>query len=165
VNGVAGTVLDQLDLGVQFSLYHRSTGGSEFVSEYTDPAGNTVKQVIQTQSVRTNLVPVMATLRVRFPVSPGVEPYLGGGLGYEWLTVEGTDGTGLDFSNDYSGFGAQAYAGVNFSVGPQTSFYGEALYNASTVNAEFFNPFVGTIVREEVDFGGAGLHGGLRFRF
>ena len=166
LNGSVGSVLsDQLDLGFQISWYHRSTGGDEFVREGDLPDGTHVRTVVKAQSVRTDLVPVMATLRVRIPVSPGVEPYVGGGIGWEWLTVEGTDVSGFDFSNDYDGFGAQGIAGVNLSVGPQASLYGEGVWNASTPKAEFFDPVVSQTVREEVDFDGLAFHGGLRFRF
>jgi outer membrane protein with beta-barrel domain len=166
VNGSMGSVFaDQVDLGLQLSWYHRSRGGEEFVSEFTDPAGNTVRQVLATQSVSTNLVPLMGAVRVRLPAAPGIEPYVGGAIGWEWLTVDGTDTQGIPFTNDYDGFGAQMLAGVAFSAGPQTALYGEAVYNASTVSNEFDDLTLGQTVREEVNFDGLGFHAGLRFRF
>ena len=166
VNGGIGSVLaEQIDLGVQLSWYHRSTGGDQFVREYDLPNGVHVRQVLTTQSINTDLVPLMGTLRVRIPVSPGLQPYVGGGVGWEWLTVSGTDNSGTDFSNDYDGFGAQLFGGVNLNVARGTGLYGEAVWNASTPKAEFFDPTIGQTIREEVDFDGLALHGGLRLMF
>jgi opacity protein-like surface antigen len=166
LNGAFGSVLaDRLDLGLQLSWYHRSTGGSEFVQEYQDPAGNTRRDVIQLGDVNTDLVPVMATLRVRFPTSSSLEPYVGGSLGWEWLTIEGTDANGLSFSDDYDGFGAQALGGANIKLNPEVALYGEAVWNISTPSAEFYDPGLGAIIKEEVKFDGVGFHAGLRFRF
>lgn len=165
VNGGFGSVLaQQIDLGVQISLYHRSTGGEQFVSQGTLPGGTQVTEVRNTQSIDTDLVPIMGVLRVRIPASSQVEPYVGGAIGWEWLTVSGTDSLG-DFSNTYDGLGAQIFGGVNLKVGDQAGLYGEAVWNASTPKADFFDPAFGEVVREEANFDGIALHGGLRFTF
>ncbi len=165
VNGGIGSVIaQQIDLGVQISLYHRSTGGEEFVREGNLPDGTHVTTVVSTQSIDTDLVPIMGVLRVRIPVSPNLEPYVGGGIGWEWLTVSGTDSLG-DFSNTYDGLGAQIFGGLNLKVGDQAGLYGEAVWNASTPKAEFFDPSFGQVVREEANFDGIAFHGGLRFMF
>src|SRR6266850_2227925 len=107
VNGSVGSVLaDQLDLGIQLSWYHRSTGGEEFVRQGDLPDGTHVTTVVRTRSIDTNL-----------------------------------------------------------NVARQTSLYGEAVWNASTPKAEFFDPAIGQTVREEADFDGVAFHGGLRFTF
>jgi opacity protein-like surface antigen len=165
-SGTVGTELQSpLDLGVSLQWYHRSTGGSQFITTFTDPAGNTGTRVVETDKITTDLVPLMAFLRVKFPVSPGVEPYVGAGAGWEWLHVEGVDSNGFSFADDYDGFGAQFFGGANFTVGPNTALYGEVLYNASTVNADFYDPNLGVNVRDEIDMDGAAAHAGLRFRF
>jgi opacity protein-like surface antigen len=167
VNGSIGTELPSspVDVGVGLSWYHRSTGGSEFITSFEDPAGNQGRRVIQTDEVTTDLVPLMAFLRVRFPMGQGVEPYVGAGAGWEWLLVEGVDSDGYAFSDDYGGFGAQVFGGMNFTVGQNTALYGEVLYNASTVSADFYDPFFGVDVRDEIDMDGAAFHAGLRLRF
>ena len=166
VNGSVGSVLaNQLDLGIQLSWYHRSTGGEEFVRQGDLPDGTHVTTVVRTRSIDTNLVPIMGTIRVRIPVTPQFEPYVGGGLGWEWLTIEGTDENGFDFRNDYDGFGAQVFTGANLNVAGRTSLYGEAVWNASTPKADFYDPAIGQTVREEADFDGVAFHGGLRFTF
>jgi opacity protein-like surface antigen len=165
VNGELGSeVGDALDLGVRVNWYHRESDESQVVSTYTDPAGNVGQRVIETSNVETNLVPLMAILRVRFPVSSEFQPYVGGGLGWEWLTVSGTDADGFSFQDDYDGFGGQVFAGLNVGVSPNLGLYGEALWNKSTVSARFFDPTLGDI-KDEIDMDGLGLHGGLRFRF
>jgi hypothetical protein len=165
LNGGIGSILaDQIDLGVQVSWYHHSTNGEEFIREYDLPDGTHVRQVVATNDINTNLVPVMGTLRVRIPASPTLEPYVGGAVGWEWLTVSGTDSLG-DFQNDYDGFGAQLFGGADLKVSPEASLYGEVLWNASTPKAEFFDPSIGQVIREDVNFDGIGFHGGLRMMF
>jgi hypothetical protein len=165
-NGAVGSEInDAMDLGLSVQWYHRSTGGSQVISEFQDPAGNTGQRVIETSDVTTDLVPVMGFLRVRIPVSGSVQPYVGAGLGWEWLTVDGIDDQGFAFSDDYDGVGAQFFGGANFAVAPNASLYGEAIWNASTVSTEFYDSFYGGTVRDEIDMDGLGLHAGLRFRF
>ena len=160
-----GTEIGQgMDLGVQVSWYHRGSSGETFFASYTDPGGNTVRQEIQTQSVDTDLIPLMGIVRLKFP-TPRFQPYVGAGAGYEWLIVEGVDQQGFAFSNDYSGFGAQLMGGVNLQASPSTGLYAEALYNFSTVHADFYDPTLNAVIRESLDFDGLGIHGGLRFRF
>ncbi len=156
---------DAMDLGLQLSWYHRGSRGERVFASYTDPAGNTVRQEIETQSVNTDLVPLMGIARVKFPLTPQFQPYVGGGVGYEWLLVEGVDSQGNSFSNDYAGFGAQVMAGINLAASPTTGLYAETTYNLSTVHADFYDPFVNANVRESLDFDGLALHGGIRLRF
>ncbi len=115
----AGTEVGKaLDLGLQFSWYHRGSEGEQFVGSYVGPGGNVIQQSIQTQSVNTDLLPLMGIVRLKFPITTVLQPYVGGGAGFEWLFIEGVDGAGYQFSNDYGGFGAQAMAGVNLARKP-----------------------------------------------
>lgn len=165
VVGSVGTELNSpIDLGFSASLYHRSTGGSQFITTFEDPAGNTGTRVVETSDISTDLVPLMAFLRVKFP-SGEIQPYVGAGIGWEWLLVEGTDSDGFAFSDNYDGFGAQVFGGVNFNVSPNSALYGEVLYNSSTVSADFYDPAYGVVVRDEIEMDGAAAHAGLRFRF
>lgn len=165
VNAELGSeVGEALDLGVRVNWYHRESGQSQVITNFEDEAGNIGQRVIETSDVETNLVPLMAILRVRFPVTSEFQPYVGGGIGWEWLTVDGTDQDGFSFQDDYDGFGAQLFGGLNVGVSPNMALYGEALWNKSTVSAEFFDPTLGNI-KDEIDMDGLGIHGGLRFRF
>ncbi|HEY6572174.1 MAG TPA: outer membrane beta-barrel protein, partial [Candidatus Eisenbacteria bacterium] len=166
-NGTFGTEFPNspIDLGLQLSWYHRSTGGSQFITTFEDPAGNQGQRVVETSDISTDLVPIMAFLRVKFPTSPAIQPYVGAGIGWEWLLVEGTDSDGFSFSDSYDGFGAQFFGGMNFTLSPNSALYGEVLYNTSTVSADFFDPLFGVVVRDEIDMDGAAAHAGLRFRF
>jgi outer membrane protein W len=167
-------VRKQLDLGVQVSWYHRSTDGAEFTTTFTDPAGNVVEQTIQTDAYDTDLVPVMGIVRYRFPASATVQPYIGGGIGYEWLsvTVEGAvayDPYGYPYTTtlgtSYGGFGGMAFGGLNFDFKPTTSFYAEATYNWSSPSADYFDPYYLVTITESIDMDGLAIQGGLKFRF
>ena len=166
VNGEMGSeVGEALDLGVRVSLYHRQSGRTQVVSDFTDPAGNIGHTVVERNNVETNLIPLMGILRVRFPVTSEFQPYVGGGLGWEWLSVSGTDDNGFDFQNDYDGFGAQLFGGLNMGVSSNLALYGEGVWNKSTVSDKFFDPSLGGDVKDEINIDGLALHGGLRFRF
>jgi len=154
-----------MDLGVSGSWYHRASHGEEFITTVKDPAGNNVDQSVQTQEVNTDLVPVMAMVRIKFPTPSQFQPYVGGGAGYEWLFVDGTDDLGFHFHRDYGGFGAQVLGGVSIMASENTGIYGEATYNFSTVSNDFFDPSLNTNVHESLDMDGLAVHGGLRFRF
>lgn len=165
VNAELGSeVGEALDLGVRLNWYHRESGQSQVITNFEDEAGNIGQRVIETSDVETNLIPLMAVLRVRFPVTKEFQPYVGGGVGWEWLTVDGTDDAGFTFEDNYDGFGAQLFGGLNVGVSRNTALYGEALWNKSTVEAEFFDPTLGNI-KDEIDMDGLAIHGGLRFRF
>ena len=165
VNAELGTeVGDALDLGVRVNWYHRESGDSQVILEFEDEAGNVGQRVIETSDVETNLVPLMAFARVRFPVSNEFQPYVGGGIGWEWLTVDGIDDDGFTFEDNYDGFGAQLFGGLNLSVSRNTALYGEALWNKSTVESESFDPTLGNI-KDEIDMDGLAINGGHRFRF
>lgn len=162
----AGTeVGPALDLGLSLAWYHRGSHGERYTTTAIGPGGNVVQQTIETESVDTDLLPFMGIVRVRLPITPYFQPYIGGGVGYEWLFIEGIDSQGFAFSYDYGGFGAQAMAGMNFAASPSVSLYGEATYNFTTVEDEFYDPYWGVVVNESVDYDGLAYHGGLRFRF
>lgn len=164
VLGLGSEIAPPLDLGIQFSWYHRGSSGDQVIFRYTDQGGNTVEQVVETESVDTDLLPLMGIARLRFPISPYFQPYVGGGVGYEWLFVEGIDEFG-PFSYDYGGFGAQVMGGLNLYASKSVGLYGEAVYNWASPDREFFVPELNRVVKEEIDMDGLALHGGLRFRF
>ena len=161
--GVGSEIAPALDLGVQVSWFHRDSDGEQVVYTYEGPGGNTVEQIIETQSVDTDLVPLMGIARLRFPISPYFQPYVGGGVGYEWLSVDGVDEFG-PFRYDYDGFGAQVMGGLNLYASKTVGLYGEATYNWSSPDRTVFIGGVGE-VKEEIDMDGLAFHGGLRFRF
>ena len=154
-----------LDIGGQVSWYHRSSNGEQVLSSYQLPNGTVVQQSVETQSVDTDLLPVMGIIRLKFPLAPQFTPYVGGGAGYEWLWVQGTDQDGVPFSNDYSGFGAQLMGGLNIMASETVGLYGEATYNFSTLDFDYYDPTLNAQIKESVNMDGLAVHGGLRFRF
>ena len=165
LSGTLGTeVAPTLDLGFALQWYNRSQSGSSFVTTSTDPAGNTVNTVVEADNVNTDLLPLMGFFRLKIPKA-AIQPYVGAGAGWEWMTVEGVDNLGYAFHNDYDGFGAQFFGGMNLKLGSGVALYGEALYNLSTVSAEYFDPMFGVTIKDQIDMDGVAAHGGLRFRF
>jgi len=162
-------VTKQVDVGILISWYHRSSNSGEVTTTVVGPGGIEIEQTIQADAFDTDLVPFMGFFRYRFPTSPKFQPYVGGGIGYEWLSItrEGVDpyGYGYTVGTDYGGFGGMALAGLNVVVTPTTSLYGEATYNWSTVTAEYFDPYYLISVQEAINMDGLGIQGGLKFRF
>ena len=161
--GLGSEIAPPLDLGFQVSWWHRDSDGEQVVLQYQLPDGSTVDQVIETESVDTDLIPLMGIARLRFPISPYFQPYVGGGAGYEWLSIEGVDELG-PFQYDYDGFGAQVMGGLNLYASKSVGIYGEATYNWSSPDRTVFINGMGE-VKEEIDMDGLAFHGGLRFRF
>ena len=162
---IGSEVSAPLDIGGRIAWYHRSSDGEQVLSSYQLPNGTVVQQSVETQSVDTDLLPVMGIIRLKFPVAPQFTPYVGGGAGYEWLWVQGTDSDGVPFSNDYAGFGAQLMGGLNIMASETVGLYGEATYNFSTLDFDYFDPTLNAQIKESVDMDGLAVHGGLRFRF
>ena len=162
---IGSEVAAPLDIGGRVAWYHRSSNGEQVLSSYQLPTGTVVQQSVETQSVDTDLLPVMGFVRLKFPMAPQFTPYVGAGAGYEWLWVQGTDSDGVPFSNDYAGFGAQLMGGVNIMASETVGLYGEATYNISTLNFDYYDPTLNQQIKESVDMDGLAVHGGLRFRF
>src|SRR5262249_17976726 len=99
-------------LGFSGDLQRRENAGRGRTSSYVDPAGNVVTTTTTTAQNESNLWPLMGTMEVHFP-GGGLDPYIGGGIGWEFLNVQAYDNrTGLYYSADYDGFGYQAFGGV-----------------------------------------------------
>ena len=162
---IGSEVAAPLDIGGRVAWYHRSSNGEQVLSSYQLPNGTVVQQSVETQSVDTDLLPVMGIVRLKFPLASQFTPYVGAGAGYEWLWVQGTDSNGVPFSNDYAGFGAQLMGGVNIMASTTVGLYGEATYNISTLDFDYFDPTLNAQIKESVNMDGLAVHGGLRFRF
>ena len=146
-------------------LHRRENAGRTITSTYTDPAGNVVTTSTTAVQNESNLWPVMATLEFRLPTGV-LEPYVGGGAGWEFLNVQAHDGTtGLSYSANYNGFGYQGFGGLRIPLGSRARLSGEVYYNGANVNRHFFDPVSGNEIEESVDVNGVGARGGLSFAF
>jgi len=96
----------------------------------------------------------------------GLDPYVGGGAGWEFLNVQAYDYTrGYAYSADYDGFGYQVFGGVRLPIGGRAKLSGEMFWNGATVDREFFDPYSGFYIEENIKVDGFGGRGGLAFAF
>ena len=161
----SGQITPIVQLGFTADLHRRENAGRTVTSTYTDPAGNVVTTSTTAVQNESNLWPVMATLEFRLPTGV-LEPYVGGGAGWEFLNVQAHDGnTGLDYSANYNGFGYQAFGGLRIPLGSRARLSGEVYYNGANVDRHFFDPLSGNEIQESVDVNGVGARGGLSFAF
>jgi len=161
----SGQITPIVQLGLPADLHRRENAGRTVTSSYVDPAGNVVTTSTTAVQNESNLWPVMATLEFRLPTGV-LEPYVGGGAGWEFLNVQAYDATtGLNYSANYNGFGYQGFGGLRIPLGSRARVSGEVYYNGATVDRHFFDPVSGFEIQESVDVNGVGARGGLSFAF
>lgn len=162
---VTGKVGDALRLGLSTDLHRRSDNQSTIVSEYVDPAGNRVTRRITTGETESNLVPILGVAEIEFP-SAGIHPYVGAGLGWQFLNVRAVDfNSGIAYDTDYDGPAGQIYAGVEVPVAPRARVSVETYGHGGRVEQEVFDIATGVRVEERIRTNGWGVRGGLNFAF
>lgn len=66
----------------------------------------------------------------------GFKPYVGAGIGYQWVDVEYTP-SDVEVGNDDDGsFAYQLMAGASFELSPSTELFGQYTYRATTEDAD-----------------------------
>ena len=161
-----GRVAPNVLIGFSADYQRRENSGREVTSSYIDPTGNVVTTSTTTAENESNLWPIMGTLELHFAGGSGIDPYVGGGIGWEFLNVQAYDArTGLYYSADYDGFGYQAFGGVRLPIGPRAKFSAEAYWNGAEVDRHFFDPYTGLNYEESIDVDGVGGRAGLSFAF
>jgi hypothetical protein len=162
---ITGRVGDALRLGLSTDLHRRATDQSTLVSEYTDPLGNRVTRRITVGETESNLVPVLGVAEVTFP-GAGITPYVGGGLGWQFLHVRAVDfESGLRYENDYDGPAGQIYGGIEVPIAPRARAHVEAFGHGGRVEQEVYDTSSGQFVEERIRTNGWGVRGGLNFAF
>ncbi len=162
---VTGVVGPSMRVGFATDWQQRDTDQGSFVTQGVDPAGNPVTRHVTTGETHTDLVPLLGVVEFVLPAGP-VQPYFGGGVGWQFLHVRAVDyTTGFWYENDYDGPAAQVYGGVEFAVAPRARLHGEAFYHGGEVDQEIWDPYLGYAYDEEIRTNGWGLRGGFNFAF
>jgi len=162
---LTGVVSKGVEMGISSDYQRRSHSAGERIDEYRDPSGNLVKTTVPTAEVSSSLVPVMGLLELRIP-TPGLQPYVGAGAGYEWLFVDGDDFVNnTHFSDTFGGFGWQGFGGIDLSINEKARLSAEAFWNQSNVSRHLVDPYSGLEVKQQINVRGGGIRGGLSFAF
>ena len=152
-------------MGFSADYQRRDDAGREVTSQYVDPTGHVVTTTTTAVQNESSLWPLMATLEFHLPMG-SLDPYVGGGAGWEFLNVQAYDYTrGFAYSADYDGFGYQVFGGVRLPLGGRAKLSGEVYWNGATVDREFFDPYSGFYIEENISVDGFGGRGGLAFAF
>jgi hypothetical protein len=152
-------------VGFSADYQRRDDAGRQVTSQYVDPTGHVVTTTTTTAQNESNLWPLMGTLEFHLPMG-GLDPYFGGGAGWEFLNVQAYDyNRGYAYSADYDGFGYQFFGGVRLPIGPRAKFSGEAYWNGANVDRNFYDPYSGLYIDESIDVDGFGGRAGLSFAY
>ena len=112
-----------------------------------------------------HLVPAMAFLQVNLTNKFFLVPYIGGGVGYEWLILDVTDfRDGRTASTTFSNWAYETYAGLGLQLGHDLRIDGELFYNGASLERDVFDAS-GRPFKESVDMNGVGLRAGLAILF
>lgn len=161
---LTGVISKGVEMGISTDYQRRSHSAGERIDEYRDPSGNLVKTTVPTAEVSSSLVPALGILELRIP-TPGLQPYVGAGAGYEWLFVAGDDFVNnTHFSDTFGGFGWQGFGGIDLAINEKARLNAEAFWNESNVSRHLMDPG-GFEVKQTINVRGGGIRGGLSFAF
>ena len=162
---MTGRVGDALQMGISTDWQYHSETGVEWVGQYIGPGGVPVGVTTTRYESSSHLIPILGVVELR-PDFGGVQPYIGAGVGYEVLVVEVRDYYyGVEYEDDYGGFGWQPYGGLGVTLGRNLQFVAEGYWNFSTVERTVRDLETGYLVEQRLDVDGAGLRFGLAFGF
>lgn len=140
-----GSAAGKLDLGFSLDYFHRSTRELEVLFETDHGFDPPIRGERTTFESTADFVPVGVTARVRVPAaSGGFVPFVSGTLAYEVLHLSFFDRTApsqpydevLGTSQTFWGFGWQASAGVEVSLGEGYGLFGELGLHRGTPSRE-----------------------------
>jgi hypothetical protein len=162
---LTGRVGDAFQLGVSTDWQYSSESVYGWVDSYLGPGGAPVDVYATQYETHSHLIPILAIAELR-PDLGGASPYIGVGMGYEVLVVDVRDYVyGIEYDEDYGGFGVQPYAGLGIALGWGMQVFGEGYGNFSTVSRTVRDAYTGYLVEQKVDVDGFGLRAGLSFGF
>ncbi len=159
--GAYSWAVDQnVDIGIAADYFRRNHSEDSTIVQ----GDETLR--IKYVDLTTNIVPIYGLINIKFPAGPGMDYFIGGGIGYEMLfRKEQTYGPNSSKnSRQYSGFKWLISAGLMYRLGYRSSFIAEAFYDGTTVSREKKNEPTG-IARYEVDLSGFGIRAGIRLGF
>jgi hypothetical protein len=112
-----------------------------------------------------HVVPVMAFLQVNLTNKFFIVPYIGGGVGYEWLILEVNDfRDGRTASVTFSNWAYETYAGVGLQLARDLRIDGELFYNGASLERDIVDAN-GHPWKQAIDMNGVGARVGLDIVF
>lgn len=101
-----------------------------------DPANPTVGAVIADGQGRVSNLGVFGNVYYDIDTGSAFEPYIGGGIGYQWVDVEYVPSGVLVGSDEDGAFAYQLMAGANFEISDNVELFGQYTWRDTTEEAE-----------------------------
>ncbi|MBN1505070.1 MAG: hypothetical protein JW952_08430 [Candidatus Eisenbacteria bacterium] len=164
-----GPQLDShIQVGFGLDWWRRSEDEVLDLGAVEAPGGIARQELILSESA-ANLVPVMMFAQVSFDESMPVIPYVGFGVGYEWLFLRANDYLmGESFEQTFGGFGWQAWVGAGLPLDPGIRLNAELFLNACEVGSEldvYIQDYGPATVRNVIDMNSVGMRLGVSWGF
>ncbi len=128
VSGHSGLTVNGTDIdGVDVAVLTRAAA---------DPANPTVGAVIADGQGDVSNFGVFGNVFYDISTGGSFKPYIGAGLGYQWVDAEFSP-SGVDVANDDDGgFAYQLMAGASFALSPRAEVFGQYTYRATTEDSD-----------------------------
>ena len=153
---------DKVELGVTLDFFTKERV-DEYDSSYVDPnTGLPLTQKVTLFDSDILMIPLMANLKVRFPIEFPIIPYASGSIGYIMLWNKFNDYLEDDSGTKYyGGLGWRIAGGGMYPLGAQSAIIAEIFYNGGTPSRS--EDSEGNLpIRTEVDMSGLGFSFGIR---
>lgn len=164
-----GPQLDShVQVGAAMDLWHRSDDTVLDLGTIEAPGGTARQELILAESSAT-LFPMMMFAQVSFDENTSVIPYVGFGVGYEWLFLTANDYlTDESFDQTFGGFGWQAWVGAGVPLDPGMRLNAELFFNGCEVGNEMdvnIKDYGPATVRNEIQMNSVGMRLGISWGF
>jgi hypothetical protein len=165
----AGPQVDpHVQIGIAVDWWHKAQSERTSLGTVPLPGGQGSEELVLSRST-ANLLPILGFVQVSGDENMPVIPYVGVGVGYEWLFLSADDFvTGESFDQTFGGFGWQLWGGAGVPLSGRARLNGEVFYNGSEVGSDVDVLTVSGVpvtVRDIVKMNGVGMRVGLSWGF
>ena len=167
IGGSYGISIDErVDLSLGLSYFHKNYRKETAVADTNYISGIREQTVVRDLEYSTTLLPVTASVNIRFPFQRPVYWYVGGSVTYQFLfNKEDNYEEAISEKRTYKGWGWMLRAGIEYGIGSRSALLLEAFYNIGKVKRNVDETIEGLPVWDEVDVSGLGFRTGLRLEF
>jgi hypothetical protein len=153
---------EMVELGVSVDYFSNRHTDEETVSDSSTggPTNLTTKQVnLETNTI---MVPLMANLTIKLPVTSPIKPYIAGSIGYVMLWDKYKNHEeGIDQTKFFSGLGWRVAVGGMYQLGSMSDLTAELFYNGAKPSRDAEDA-LGLPTFTEVNMSGIGFRFGIK---
>jgi hypothetical protein len=158
-----------VQIGLALDWWHKGESERVDLGSFPVPGGSGTEQLIVSRS-SLDLVPILAFVQLSGDENLPIIPYVGAGLGYEFLFLSADDYlSGVSYDETFGGFGWQIWGGAGIPLSGRTRINGEVFYNGAEVGSDMdiYVPDLGywATVRDVLNMDGIGMRVGLSWGF